>query len=95
MAIFAVQLRFTDTERRMQVRPAHRAYLTSLRESGKLVAAGPFIDQTGAILFYQVADEAELREILAKDPYTAADVYEIAVLKEWQPLFPFDGSAPA
>jgi uncharacterized protein YciI len=89
MTMFAVQLRFTDPDRRMQVRPAHREYLTSLREAGKLVAAGPFADETGALLVYEVADEAELREILAKDPYTAADVYEIAALNEWQPLFPF------
>jgi len=89
MAMFAVQLRFTDTERRMAVRPAHREYLTALREAGKLVAAGPFADQAGALLVYDVADEAELREILAKDPYTPADVYEIAALNEWQPLFSF------
>jgi uncharacterized protein YciI len=88
MALFAVQLRFTDTDRRLQVRPAHREYLTSLKEAGKLVTAGPFADQTGALLIYDVADEAELRDILAKDPYTPADVYEIAALNEWQPLFP-------
>jgi uncharacterized protein YciI len=90
MAIFAVQLRFTDADRRLQVRPAHREYLTSLREAGKLVAAGPFADESGALLCYNVADEAELREILAKDPYTAADVYEIASLNEWQVLFPLE-----
>jgi uncharacterized protein YciI len=88
MALFTLQLKFTDPERRMQVRPAHREYLTSLKEAGKLVAAGPFADQTGALLIYDVADETELREILAKDPYTSADVYEIAALNEWQPLFP-------
>lgn len=88
MALFAVQLTFTDNDRRMQVRPAHREYLTSLHTAGKLLTAGPWADQTGALLVYDVADEAELREILATDPYTAADVYEIASLKEWQPLFP-------
>jgi uncharacterized protein len=91
MAMFAVQLRFTDNDRRMQVRPAHREYLASLREAGKLVAAGPFADQSGALLVYEVADEAELRDILAKDPYTSADVYELASLNEWQQLFPFRG----
>jgi uncharacterized protein YciI len=89
MALFAVHLRFTDTERRLQVRPAHREYLTSLRAAGKLVTAGPFADQSGALLVYDVADEAELRDILANDPYTPADVYELAVLSEWQPLYPF------
>lgn len=88
MALFAVQLRFTDTDRRLQVRPAHREYLTSLRAAGKLLSAGPFADQSGALLIYDVADEAEVRDILEKDPYTPADVYEIAALNEWQPLFP-------
>ncbi|GAA1119717.1 hypothetical protein GCM10009630_16910 [Kribbella jejuensis] len=91
MAQFVVQLRFdvSETDRRLEVRPAHREYLASLREAGKLVAAGPFTDGTGALLVYDVADEAELRDILAKDPYTPADVYEIATLAEWQTLFPF------
>jgi uncharacterized protein YciI len=88
MALFALQLKFTDLERRLQVRPAHRDYLISLKKAGKLVASGPFADQTGALLIYEVADEAELTEILEKDPYTVAEVYEIAALNEWQPLFP-------
>lgn len=90
MALYVVQLRFdlAATDRRLEVRPAHREYLTELKEAGKLVTAGPFPDQTGALLIYDVADEAELRDILAKDPYTPADVYEIATLSEWEPLFP-------
>jgi len=90
MALFALQLKFTDPERRMEVRPAHREYLAELKESGKLVTAGPFADQTGALLIYDVADEAELRDILAKDPYTTADVYEIITLAEWQTAFPWN-----
>jgi uncharacterized protein YciI len=90
MALFALQLKFTDPERRMEVRPAHRDYLAELKEAGKLVTAGPFADQTGALLIYDVADEAELRDILAKDPYTTADVYEIITLAEWQTAFPWN-----
>lgn len=90
MAFYVVQLRFdlAESDRRMEVRPAHREYLTELKAAGKLVAAGPFTDQTGALLVYDVADEAELRDILAKDPYTPAHVYELATLAEWEPLFP-------
>ena len=52
MALYVVQLRFdlAESDRRMAVRPAHRAYLTELKAAGKLVAAGPFTDQTGALL---------------------------------------------
>jgi uncharacterized protein YciI len=70
------------------VGPKHREYLTTLREQGKLVTAGPWADDTGAMLLYSVADEAEVREILAADPYTPEDVYDIALLREWKPLFP-------
>lgn len=89
MSIFAVQLQFKNNERRLEVRPKHREYLTTLREQGKLVTSGPWADETGALLLYAVADEAELREILAADPYTEADVYDIVLLREWLPLFPF------
>ena len=90
MALYVVQLRFDPAEfdRRMEVRPAHREYLTELKTAGKLVAAGPFTDETGALLVYDVADEAELRDILAKDPYTPANVAEITTLAEWEPLLP-------
>lgn len=89
MATFALQLTFTDPERRMEVRPAHREYLAELKAAGKLITAGPFADQAGALLIYNVADEAELRDLLAKDPYTTADVYEITTLAEWQTAFPW------
>lgn len=90
MPMFAVQLRFKPerNEERLGIRPRHREYLTSLREQGKLVTAGPWTDDTGALLVYDVADEAELRQVLANDPYTPLDVYEIAELREWKPLFP-------
>jgi uncharacterized protein len=92
MAIFAVQFRFVpqENERRMQARPKHREYLAALREAGKLVTAGPFVDDAGALLLYDVADEAEVRQILAEDPYPS-EVYEIELFREWRPLFPFNG----
>ncbi|WP_405057434.1 YciI family protein [Kribbella sp. NBC_01505] len=93
MAFFVVQLQFdlAETDERLAVRPAHRDYLNELKEAGKLVAAGPFTDQTGALLVYNVADEAELRDILAKDPYTPAEVYQLALLTEWEPVHGFAG----
>jgi uncharacterized protein len=88
MSIFVVQLRFKNNERRLEVRPKHRDYLTTLREQGKLVTAGPFGDDTGALLVYSVESEDELRAILANDPYTPEDVYDIVLQQEWKPLFP-------
>jgi uncharacterized protein len=90
MTVFAVQLRFRpeNNERRLEVRPEHREYLASLREQGKLLTAGPWADDTGALLLYDVADEAELQKILADDPYTPVNAAD-ADIHEWRPLFPF------
>lgn len=88
MARFVLELSFKNNERRLEVRPAHRDYLRSLVEKGKLVTAGPFADDSGALLVYEAADEAEVREVLAADPYTTADVYDIVQLREWTPVLP-------
>jgi uncharacterized protein YciI len=88
MARFVLQLSFKNNARRLEVRPAHREYLRSLLDQGRLVTAGPFADDTGALLVYEAADEAEVRDILAADPYTAADVYDIEQLREWRPILP-------
>jgi uncharacterized protein YciI len=88
MAKFALQLQFKDNDRRLEVRPRHREYLRSLLEAGKLVSAGPWADDTGALLVYEAASEDEVREILAADPYTEADVYDIAQLREWNVILP-------
>ncbi len=87
MARFAVELVFGDNQdERMAVRPAHREYLATLVERGVLLVAGPYADQSGALLVYEVADEAELREVLAADPYTPAGVVKEARVHEWQAL---------
>jgi len=88
MSRFVVQLTFTEGDRRLEVRPDHRAYLKELFEQGKLVTAGPWADDTGALLIYEVADEQAMRDILAADPYTRAGVVEVTQLREWNPIFP-------
>ena len=88
MKRFVVLLRFIDNERRLQVRPAHREYLRALHEQCKLITAGPWSDDTGALLIYQAADEDELDRIIAADPYTPENVVEVAMRREWTPIVP-------
>ncbi len=58
MARFAVELVFgPDREKRLAVRPAHREYIASLAEKGVVLAAGPYADDTGALIIYEAADE--------------------------------------
>ncbi|GGM49021.1 hypothetical protein GCM10012275_19910 [Longimycelium tulufanense] len=84
MARFAVQWVFNDnTEVRLKVRPTHREYLRQLADRGLLLGAGPWDTDDGALLIYEVTDRAQLGELLAADPYTAAEVIAETRVREW------------
>ncbi|KOV75549.1 YciI family protein [Nocardia sp. NRRL S-836] len=87
MARFAVELVFgPDNEKRLAVRPAHREYIASLVEKGVVLAAGPYADDTGAMIVYEAADETAVKEVIAADPYTPANVVEQWNIREWNVL---------
>ncbi len=88
MAKFAAILTFDNTEQRLAARPAHREYLKSLLDSGKLLASGPWIDESGALIIYEGADEAEVRALIAADPYNSGEIVKSVELKEWHQVFP-------
>lgn len=91
MPKFAVTITFDDLTARDEVRPAHRAYLKSLLDEGKLVESGPFADDSGALLIYEADSQAEVESWLAEDPYATADgVLAETVVKEWIRVFPAD-----
>ncbi|GAA2815431.1 YciI family protein [Saccharopolyspora taberi] len=84
MAKFVVELVYgADRDHRLEVRPAHREYSKGLGERGVLLAGGPYADDLGALLIYEVADADELREVLAADPYTEAGVIAETRIREW------------
>ena len=85
MALFAVIGEFADDqELRLRTRPTHREYLRSLFDAGKIVISGPWEDETGMLLVYDVADMAEAEHLLAQDPYRSAGVLANATIKEWR-----------
>ena len=85
MAKFVVELEYgADTERRLEVRPAHREYSQGLSERGILLAGGPYTDDKGALLVYEVADADELRDVLDADPYTTSGVIAATSVREWK-----------
>jgi uncharacterized protein YciI len=83
--MFAVQLTFTDDPARLDHRPAHRERLATLTSDGRLLAAGPWSDESGALLVFRVADRAAVEEIIAADPYYSAPGVEVAGVHEWNP----------
>ena len=81
--MYAVQLAFTDDPTRLELRPSHRERLAAHAAAGRLMAAGPWSDETGALLVFLVDDRAAVDEILADDPYYAAPGVTVASIQEW------------
>jgi uncharacterized protein YciI len=85
-AMYAVQLAFSgDPAPRLALRPGHRSRLAELAADGKLLAAGPWSDDSGALLVFVVESREALDEIMAADPYyRAPDVTRD--VREWNPV---------
>ena len=89
MAKFALIVTFGDKAKRDETRPDHRVYLKSLFDAGKLHESGPFVDDDGALIIYDVADEAEARAQFAADPYSQVEgVIADVQIREWNRIFP-------
>jgi uncharacterized protein YciI len=93
MPLFTLALRFPATgDSRPRVRSRHRKYLDELKHEGKLVAAGPWGNDHGALIVYEAKNADEARKLLDNDPYAMEGVAVDAELHEWQPVV---GSATA
>jgi uncharacterized protein len=86
MAMFVVELAFDENPARLAGRPAHRERLQAHRDAGRLVMAGPFGDETGALLIFDVAGPDELTRVLDDDPYYRAPGVTIVARREWTPI---------
>jgi uncharacterized protein YciI len=83
--MYAVQLAYADTadDERIQLRPAHRERLKAMAGDGRLLLAGPWADDTGALLVFLVDTRDDLDAILADDPYYSAPGVTITGVHEW------------
>lgn len=90
MAKFAVVLTYdaADSEPRQAVRPAHRDYLWSLANAGKLLHAGPFVDDSGALLIYEAESLEEAQAMLAEDPFSKNGIVKASSINEWNRVLP-------
>lgn len=93
MAYFAAVWTYgDDTDRRQDVRPKHREYLSGLVEQGKVLMSGPFGDDSGAIVIYDVADLSEAQELMANDPFAQNGIIVDATVKTWKVVMARDKS---
>jgi uncharacterized protein len=71
---------------RMQVRPAHLAFLDKLGTN--LKGAGPFVDDdgkpTGSLVIIHADDMAAAKAIAAQDPYAIAGLFSSVDIKPWK-----------
>jgi uncharacterized protein len=83
--MYVLELAFDDDERRLAARPAHRERLAGLRAEGRLAVAGPWADDSGALLVF-TTDERGVREIIDADPYYRTPGVRVVALRPWTPI---------
>jgi len=81
--MYALELAFSDDPARLEARPAHRERLSALAEQGRLLVAGPFADDSGALIIFLADSEAEAQELVDADPYYRAPGVQVRSLREW------------
>jgi uncharacterized protein len=83
--MLVLELAFTPTPERLTARPSHRAILAELHQRGDLVAAGPWGDDSGALLIFDV-EPAALDQIMEEDPYYRTPGVRVAGIRQWSPV---------
>ena len=71
-------------EKIAEIRPVHRQYQTKLKETGKLAIAGPFTDDSGALMVYEADSKEEAENILRNDPFCVNGVFVSWVIRPWK-----------
>lgn len=84
MAWFVVETRYRK-DKYGAVRPRHREYLAKLAEDGTVAVAGPFGDDSGAVILIQAEDREALQTVLDEDPYHLEDALESRTAREFTP----------
>lgn len=80
--MYVIEIVFTDDPRRLEARPAHRERLAALHAGGRLLLAGPWADDSGALLVFR-DDPAD---VLADDPYYTTPGVTVRAVREWRPV---------
>ncbi len=84
-----------DKEKVQAVRPVHRQYLAGLRQKGQLVAAGPFTDDSGALIIYEAASRDEAEKIIQGDPFAQNGIFQKYQLRPWNAVMANHDLLPA
>jgi uncharacterized protein YciI len=80
--MYVLELGFDDDPRRLSARHAHRERLAALHRDGRLLLAGPWADDSGALLVFRDDPAGEL----AADPYYTTPGVTVRGVREWRPV---------
>ena len=84
--MWIVELSLTATPERSAARPAHRDRLAALHDKGVVRMAGPFDDDTGALIIVDVEERAGVDALIADDPYFRTPGVEVVGIRCWRPF---------
>lgn len=88
-AFVALKYRY-PLERMVQTQDRHRAYMRGLHAQGKLVCSGPFDPRDGGALLIRAKDDAELKALLAGDPFQQEELVDTTIYR-WAPNIGVEG----
>jgi uncharacterized protein len=80
-----VELQFDDNAARLAARAQHRQRLAQLHAQGDLLLAGPWADDSGALLIF-TADGTRVRQIIQDDPYYTTPGVTVLGIRDWTPI---------
>lgn len=84
---FATVFVYGNQDKIADTRPLHREYLGKLKEDGKIVASGPFEDDSGALIIYEAETQADAEALIEGDPFRTAGVFQSYTIKPWRQVF--------
>lgn len=88
MSVFAVEYVYAagSDAIRDEHRPGHRGFLSGLAGDFALVASGPYVDGSGALLLISAPSQASLAETLKNDPFAINGAIAALRITEWSPV---------
>ncbi|WP_087118105.1 YciI family protein [Corynebacterium urinipleomorphum] len=89
MTYFIVTYTYGEKSLIQDTRPAHRDFITGLKDNGDVIAAGPFAGDEQSVIIVRLpenATQADAQALLADDPYLAAGALADRDFREWNPV---------